>query len=322
MSGIRSTFLAVMLALGLIVPVRSQAARPVVRILLLKGEAIPAGELLALQNLIMSGVVELDAWRIIDDAGQELALREAESAIALGITRTATPLAADFILGGSLLGGPGALVFTLELTKVLSGEKKSVSETLANGSEAILAARRLVRALFSRETLPVMVANGSGGTTPAASTGAVAGKTTPTSGGTSGTSLAYDPTPTLSKIAGAWTGDKGLDRVSLFADGRGIAILSSGATMRLRASIAGATVSILQDQPNLPEFFRAAGIDFAQADRIAQLARPARWIFSLSMGGDILGGRKETVFVKTDAGGKLSVDNSYTRDASWSRLTR
>lgn len=290
--------------------VQGQAARPIVRIKAFGGSALPPGELLALQNLVQSGVAELDDWRIIDDAGQELALREAETAAALGESRVAAPLTADFILSGSILEIQGVLVFSLDLTKVLNGEKRSVSETVAGGSEAVLAARRLVRILFGAQA-PAAPA------TLAPASGAAAGKTGPAT-----PPADRDPAPNLAKVAGSWSGDKGIDRVSLFPDGRGVAILSSGASMRLKVTIEGSAVNVYQDQPNIPEFFRAPGIDLNQARQIASLARPARWIFSLTPGGDRLEGYKESVFVKAQAGSAPSVDNSYTRDAVWTRLSR
>ncbi|HET7839437.1 MAG TPA: hypothetical protein VFL04_06725, partial [Rectinemataceae bacterium] len=114
----------------------------------------------------------------------------------------------------------------------------------------------------------------------------------------------------------------GLDRVSLFPDGRGLAVLSSGATMKVKASIVASTLVVVQDQPSIPEFYRSPGMDLKSARQVAAAARPWRWIFSLALDGNSLSGVKESVFVKVDAQGSVSVDNNYVRDAAWKRLYR
>jgi hypothetical protein len=128
--------------------------------------------------------------------------------------------------------------------------------------------------------------------------------------------------PSLALAAGTWKGDKGLDRVSLFPDGRGLAVLSSGATMKVRASISASTVVVVQDQASIPEFYRGPGLDLKSARQVASAARPWKWIFSLSKDGNSLTGVKESVFVRVDPQGAVSVDNNYVREAAWKRLYR
>jgi hypothetical protein len=124
-------------------------------------------------------------------------------------------------------------------------------------------------------------------------------------------------------VAGSWSGDKGLDRVSIFKDGRGIAVLSTGKSLRIKASVSGSNIIVVQDQPSFPELYRSNGIDLKAAREIAAKARPWRWVFSLAEGRNELVGTKESVFVKMDAGSKeVVVDNNYVREARWTRLFR
>ncbi len=320
----RKTAALAMLAIMALLPLGAEATKPVLRVRPFSGPELAAGELAALQNLVTGYVVELKTFRVIDAGGQELALREAETAISLGSPKDIAPLSADYILSGSANRAGGLIVFTLEATKVATGEKRSVSETQGSVGELIGATRRLTRSLFERSE----GAQAPGGTPAAVATGSAA------QGGPGGAPSPLSPPreeaptpafaakPTLAHIAGTWKGDKGLDRVNLFPDGRGLAVLSSGATMRLKALIRGDRVEIVQDQPNLPDFYRSSGIDFKTAKVIAEQARTWKWVFSLTEDRATLIGTKETVFVRIGTDGKVLVDNGYAREASWTRLFR
>ena len=324
------------LALTLGLPIGAQEGQSVLRVHPFDGDALSPGEATALQNLITSYVVELRAFRVIDAAGQELALKEAETAVQLGVPKDVAPLAADYLLTGNATQAGGLIVFTLDVTKVATGEKRSVSETASSVNELILASRRLTRNLFDLSAATAAGGGGTGGgpgdASPAAEAGGeaapsgAAGLSSPGQGqpasGAAQSPAAYVALPTLSQVVGAWRGDKGLDRVSLFADGRGIAILSSGASMRVRASIEGSSIVVSQDQDSIPEYYRSPGLDYAAAKQVAAQARPWKWVFSLTTTGDGLVGIKESVFVRVDVSGVVSVDNNYVRDAAWTRLFR
>ncbi len=147
---------------------------------------------------------------------------------------------------------------------------------------------------------------------------------TPPAGGPSVEALPearYDPNPHLASVAGTWNGDKGIDSVSLRSDGRGFALLNSGARMLLRAVVSGSYVIVSQDQPNSPDFYRP-DLDPRSASIVSAAARRWKWIFSLSEDGGVLSGVKESVFVKVDASGAVSIDNDYSREALWTRRPR
>jgi hypothetical protein len=268
----------------------------VLRVAECEGDGIQAGEAAALQSLITSYVVELKMFRVIDEKGQELALREAETAVQLGASKTIEPLVADYVLGSRADMVGSLVVFTMDVTKTSTGEKRSVSDTFDSVSDAMLSLRRLTLKLFEKQDAGASSASGGG--VPAA-----------------------NPQPALSQLVGTWKGDKNVDRVTILPDGRAFAVLVSGVRMSLMATIEGAAVIIAQNQPNSPDFYRP-GLDLKSARIVAQGARPWRWVFSLSTDGNSLNGSKESVFVTVDEKGLVSLDNGYVRDAAWTKLYR
>jgi hypothetical protein len=271
----------------------------VLRIAECGGEGLQGGEAAAIQNLITSYVVELKMFRVIDAKGQELALREAETAVQLGVSKDLNPLVADFILSPRVDSIGSQFVFTMDVTRTSTGEKKSVSEGFFSENDLLLSVRRLTRKLFEKQNEPAAPSSA----TTAAPTEAQA---------------AY-PAPSLSLVAGTWKGDKNLDRVTILPDGRGFAVLASGQRMSLKATIEGNSVIVAQNQPNSPDFYRP-GLDYKSAKIVAQGARPWRWTFSLSVDGNALTGVKESVFVTVSKKGAVTLDNNYVRDAVWTRL--
>jgi hypothetical protein len=301
----RSLVASVLLAfvLGAVPSVGAQDGLKILRVAGFGGDGIQPGEAVALQNLVTSYVIELRMFRVIDEAGQELALKEAETAIQLGVKNDVAPLSADYIMTATASGIGTLIVFTMDVTKVSSGEKKSVADTFSSVNDMILAARRLTRALFEKPTGPPATAATAKPETPAAP------------------SVPTNPVPTLSLVAGNWKGDKNVDHVTILPDGRGFAVLASGARMALKASIDGAVVVITQNQPNSPDFYRP-GLPPKAARAAAASARPWRWVFALSSDGGSLIGVKESSFVSGNEKGVVTVDNSFVRDAAWKKLYR
>lgn len=288
-------------------PLRAQdAAAPsaakILRVAGFGGDGIQQGEAVALRNLVTSYVIELKMFKVIDEGGQELALKEAETAVQLGVTKDVSPLAADYLLSAQANKLGSIIVLTMDVTKVSSGEKKSVADTFATVNDLILAARRLTRSLFEKAQDSPAGAAPKGAATPAES-------------------VPTNPSPQMALVSGNWKGDKGVDRVTILPDGRGFAVLASGARMTVRAKIEGSAVVVAQDQPNSPDFYRP-GLDLKSARIVAEAARPWRWVFSLSADGTSLIGVKESVFVTVSDKGTVSVDNGYVRDAAWKRLYR
>lgn len=261
------------------------------------GEGVEPNEVEALRNLVTSYIVEFNAFRVIDSKNESAAsgLNGAKP----------PPSTADYSVAGSILKAGGLYVATLVSTELATGEKRSVSDAFSSVNELILSSRRLALALFERkEAAPKEPWPGS----PSLLGGAGEAEESP-----------IEEAPSLSLLAGSWSGDKGVERVSLFADGRGVALLDSGTVMQLKVTLNGSIVSIAQNQANLPAFYRRAGIDFATARAIAAKARPWLWSFRLSKDGKRLSGSKESVFITVSPSGELSVDNGYVREAVWTR---
>jgi len=274
----------------------AQEAPRVLRVADFGGDGLDQGEAAALQSLVTSYVVELKMFRVIDKAGQELAVKEEETAVQMGVAKATSPIAADYVLSAEANRADGLIVFSIDVTKVATGEKKSVAETFRSLSDLILASRRLARKLFEQ---------------PAENPGEAGSTATPSA----------NPKPSLDLVAGTWKGDKNVDRISIFPDGSAFAVLASGSRMSLRVAIEGSQVVILQNQPNSPDFYRP-GLDPESARIVAATARPWRWLFSLSEDGASLNGVKESVFVKVSGQGAVSLDNSYVRPAVWIRMFR
>jgi hypothetical protein len=120
-------------------------------------------------------------------------------------------------------------------------------------------------------------------------------------------------------LAGTWKGDKGLESVTIEADGSAVAQLGGWNSMRLRVSVTNDRIVVLQDEANSPKLYMSS-FPYAVAAQIADVARPMRWVLRLSANGRTLSGTKETSFFHIEQGKLVSVDNSYSREAVWVRL--
>ena len=283
----------------------AQEGSRVLRVMDFTGDGLQSNEAAALQNLVTSYVIELKLFRVIDSSGQELALREAETAFQFGEAKVISPLVANYIPSGRADKVGRLIILSMDATKVASGEKKNVADSFTSVNDLILASRRLTRNLFERPE--IAGADGSLGAAASPSPSAPA-------------KSADNPSPSLALVSGTWKGDKNIDRVTIFPDGRGFAILASGVRMALKATIDGQAILVTQNQPNSPDFYRPS-LDLKSAKIVAKDARPWRWVFALSTDNGSLVGIKESVFVTIDKG-VLSLDNNYVRSAQWARLYR
>jgi len=130
---------------------------------------------------------------------------------------------------------------------------------------------------------------------------------------------AFYQEPSTEHITGRWSGDIGIDNIELFPDGRGIARIPGGHTMRVRFQTQEDQVVVVQDEPNAPKLY-IGSFPYSLAVQIVELARPMRWIFRLSRDGTQLIGSKETTSVRVEQGRVVGADNSYSRPAAWERL--
>lgn len=317
----KRTSIALMLAAAACAAALGQSRQAVVRVTKFAASGVGDGEAAMFERLIVSYIVELKSFRVVDAQGQEAALSETEAALGSGQSAvTVAPLVADFIVGGSL-GRIGELyVAALEITRVSSGEKLSVSDTALSIGDIVLRARDLTNSLFGKSPPPQAAAKSPADPKPDPK--ASAASQAPVTGAYAAASA--DPAraaPQIQDLAGSWRGDKGLETIRIFANGSGLAVLSGGGTMKLKVSIAGPTVTVEQDQPNDVAMYRAPSVTLETARAIARQARPMRWVFSLSADGMSLRGTKESVSI-SGTGAGVSVDNAYVRDASWSRISR
>lgn len=124
---------------------------------------------------------------------------------------------------------------------------------------------------------------------------------------------------TINDIVGRWQGDFDLQEVIIQGDGQGLARLANNETMRLRVSIESQQVHIYQDEPNSPRFYMGS-FPLNLATQIARLARPMSWVFSLSSRKDQLEGIKNTSNFTYQRGQIIQTDNTYSRDAVWTRI--
>lgn len=124
---------------------------------------------------------------------------------------------------------------------------------------------------------------------------------------------------TLQDIAGTWQGDFDLKEVVIQEDGFGVARLSNDETMKLRVSIENQYVVISQDEPNSPRFYLGS-FPLNLATQIARLARPMTWQFTMSPRKDQLEGIKNTSNFTYQRGQIIQTDNTYSRDAVWTRI--
>jgi len=289
-----------------------QSRQPVLRISPFTSTGVGSSEASMLERLINSYIVELKTFRVIDAKGQELALTETETALSVGSSATMSiPLTADYIISGVLGKIDNLYIFTLENTKVSSGEKLSVSDTANSVSDIVLRARDLTRSLFGQVEPPK-----TSNPIPSATT-----SITPTTGNFPSDGGEIFKSPALSNLVGTWKGDKGLENIRLLPNGTGIAVLSGGGTMKVRISIKSDQIFIAQDQPNDVNMYKSASVTFDVARQIAAQARPMRWIFTLSPDGLHLLGIKESISISSD-GTTLKVDNNYQREAEWVRIKR
>lgn len=294
-----------------------QTRQAIVRIAPFTGTGIASSEASMLEKLVGSYVVELKTFRVIDAQGQDSALRETEMALGLGSSPASEPpLIADYIVSGTIGKIGDIFVFSLDNTRVSSGEKLSVSDTAQSISDIVLRSRNLTWTLFGAKPLPADAGTNKQPDTSIPSSVALKAIET----------VAIEPqsifrAPTISDLLGTWRGDKGLETIRLFPNATALAILSGGGTLKLRVSISEDIIEIAQDQPNDVAMYRAASVSLDLARRIAAEARPMRWLYTLSADGTTLSGTKESIAI-SGSGDTLWVDNDYVRSASWVRISR
>ncbi|HOX92030.1 MAG TPA: hypothetical protein PLC54_03845 [Spirochaetales bacterium] len=209
---------------------------------------------------------------------------------------------ASMYLDGLIDARSGLYVLGLSLSFSDTSQKLSVSASFSSVNDAILSTRALCTRLFA------LLETWQSSATPEAAPSAA-------------TAISSQSAPELSMLVGSWKGDKGLGTVRIFPDGSAVAVLLYGGIVRLRVTVSGSEIYIEQAEANKAALYRSEAVSQAQAERIVAMARPMRWIFTLSADGSTLFGLKESLAVSGSTS-DIQVDNQFTRPALWSRVSR
>ncbi len=274
----------------------AEEARPVVAIMPFTSAGVGSDETKTIENLVESYVSELDEFTLVAQEDRDLVLSEWEFAVstptgASGAEKIGTLLAADYLLSGSVGAVGDNRVLSLEVVKVKTGEKRSVSAVHPSLSELALNARSVVRQVFSRERAIV--------------DGAAAEKR-------------IDLSEDL--VTGSWRGDKGVELVRIMRGGRAVAILSSGAKMELEYSIEDGVLHVVQTSANTERFYHP--VPYKVARELVAIAQPMEWRLSPIADGSVLRGTKTATAVRYERDVILEVTRDAVRDAEWTRLGR
>jgi hypothetical protein len=270
---------------------------------------VSENETTSLRSLVLSYVDSYRFFRIVDSDARDLVLREQSFSQSPASTpEDSSPpgglLHGDFLMTGSIGRVQDRYILTVEITRVSSADSHRFSESYDSLNRVMLQCRDFVRSFM--ESIA-----------PSAQPQSVLPDKVQPDSRSSGS--AFRSQVNVEDVAGIWQGDRGLSTVRLYLDGRGTAGLP-GAVMKLRVESSGDTVSIIQDQPNIPEFYMSSLIGYGLAKTIAKDARPMRWIFRLTEDGSTLAGRKETTAVEVRDNKIEKLDNGYSRDSTWTRL--
>ena len=125
--------------------------------------------------------------------------------------------------------------------------------------------------------------------------------------------------PNMALISGTWKGDAGLGSITIYANGTAFATLREEETMRLKITVHNDLVRVQQDEPNSPKIY-APLFPYSIVHQIVDLARPMTWDFHLSSDGTMLFGEKFTSYFYIEDGTISRVDNTYSREATWTRI--
>ncbi|MDR2588130.1 MAG: hypothetical protein LBC67_01765 [Spirochaetales bacterium] len=123
----------------------------------------------------------------------------------------------------------------------------------------------------------------------------------------------------LADIAGQWKASGGAALIRINRDGSAFAEMGERrTTIALAVSLEGNRVIVRQDEPNSPRLYMHLH-PYTVAVKIAKIARPLQWIFTLASDKNTLRGIEESTAVQIEGGEIVSWDNSFTQPASWLR---
>jgi hypothetical protein len=203
---------------------------------------------------------------------------------------TSFEVPSDFILSGTITVEQDNRVLTLKIVKSATGETAYHISTHKTTSDLTLKARSLVEAAFSvgfEEAFKDVISQ---------------------------------EILTEQKILGTWRGDAGLEIVRLQPGGTGIAILSSGAQMRMDYTIENNSLKLIQVSPNRARFYHPLPFDVAR--ELSVQAEPWQYEFFLSADGTVLRGLKTFTDARYEDNRVLELLPNSVREAEWTKLSR
>ena len=281
----------VALVLSMVAIGHAQDQRPVIAILRFEALGVGENESRTVENLIQSYISEFQDLRLVNQTDRDKVLIEQEFASTLNNPeQLANLLSANYLLTGSVGAIGDDRVLSLEVIKVSSGEKKSISEIFKSISELVLGARAVTMRLLERDN------------------------------SSADTIAKNKQTLSVDDIVGTWKGDKGVEVVRISRGGKAMAILSSSAQMELTWKIDGGELFLLQSSPNSTKFYHP--VPYKIALELLTKAMPMKWNFSLFSDGMILRGTKISSAVSYEGERILEIIHGTTREAEWTRLSR
>jgi hypothetical protein len=121
----------------------------------------------------------------------------------------------------------------------------------------------------------------------------------------------------VEQVWGTWKSGGSIQMIRLEQNGTGMVLFSSGAVMRLRYTIEGNTLVVVQDSPNNERFYHPLPRNVAR--ELAEKAEPMRWELLLSDQGMTLRGIVVFTEALYDGNTLRGVNQGKTDAAEWQR---
>jgi hypothetical protein len=196
----------------------------------------------------------------------------------------------DYIVSGKIGMKNGMRTLSITMTNAKTGEKVTKNSTHRSASEMALKARSIVEGLIPPEEKQKTVKLADAVPEPFSG----------------------------SNFSGVWKGGTdGFEQVRFFPGGNAMAVLSSGASMKLSYHIDNNTLEVTQTSPNYARFYHPLPLSVAQ--QLALHAEPMRWEFSLYDNGNVLRGIKIQTAVVYDGDKVLQYKKGSVSQTEWRR---
>jgi hypothetical protein len=261
-------------------------------------EASDTPEIVArtVNDLVFSFVRELRDYHILDMRTEPLP------------ANMNVPDGTDYIFYGYLVNQSDGIKLELVLRGGPFAITRKISRIYDNTNRILLESRMLVRVLFDQTVaLP----------DPAENTASpITGSTVESVAPETASDAPLQPVSSVDSLAGSWRGEEGVEKVMILRGGRGILVLSSGASLSLDLQISGSDLLVRQKGAATPRQF----IDLPDpvARQAADIAPPLEWRFMITADQKTLSGTKKTVVIKNDGKNILTME-PQTVTVIWTR---